>query len=98
MRGYLSTIEKVTGHAPGTCPWRSFYEPIVREVIAVAWAIPDGNLAAIIGTDPPHILGQACGVYARALKATRADEERLQAEERKAENAARAAARRASGG
>lgn len=98
MRGHLTTIEKVTGHAPSTCPWRSFYEPIVREVVSVAWAIETGNLPAVIGTDPPYILTQALGVYERAHKATRADEDRLQHEERRAEHAARTAARRASGG
>lgn len=98
MRGYLRTIETVTGHQPATCPWRAFYDPIVREVIAVAWAITDGNLPAVIGTDPPYQLTQAIGVYKRALDATRADEERLQAIERRSEHAARAAMRRAAGG
>lgn len=92
MRGYLTTIEKVTGHAPSTCPWRAFYEPIVREVIAVAWAVEDGNLPAVIGTDPPYQLAQALGVYERAKRATAADEMRLRDEERKAEHRVRMAA------
>jgi len=95
LRGYLTTIETVTGQAPSTCPWRAFYEPVVREVIGVAWAIEDGNLPAVIGTDPPYALTQALGVYHRALKATQADEMRLQRAEREAEHRAREAARKA---
>ncbi len=97
MRGYLTTIEKVTGHAPATCPWRAFYEPIVREVVAVAWAVPDGNLEAAIGTDAPYVLVQAIGVYQRAKEATIADETRLRDEERKSEHRARDAMRKAAG-
>jgi hypothetical protein len=95
MRGHLSTIETVTGHAPGTCPWRSFTVPIVREVLSVTWALRSSNLSAATGTDPPHKLAQAIGVYDRAYQATKADEERLLHEERAAKRRAEAALRKA---
>ena len=95
MRGHLSTIETVTGHAPGTCPWRSFSVPIVREVLAVAWALRSSNLSSAIGTDPPHKLAQAIGVYDRAYQSTKADEERLQSDERAAKRRVEAAMRKA---
>lgn len=94
MRGYLTTIERVTGHAPTTCPWRAFYDPLVREVLDISWA-DDGNLAAVIGMDPPYQLVQALGVYKRAVTMTRAEEERIQRDERKAKADAERAARKA---
>jgi len=95
LRGHIKTIEHVTGHAPPTCPWRSFSEPIVAEVLSVSWAVPDGNLEAVVGPDSDHKLMQAMGVYQRAKAATRAEEDRMIREEGEAKRRARAEAAKA---
>jgi hypothetical protein len=97
LRGYLTTIETVTGQAPPTCPWRAFYVPIVREVMAVAWAVEGGNLAAVLGPDPAYKLTQAVGCFKRALTATQNEEARCQREESAAKRRAESAMRKAQG-
>lgn len=77
-------IERITGHRPVSCPWRAYYDPLVREVMSVSWAAEAGNLAAALGEDPPAVLVDALGVYRSALAATLAEDRRLAEEERKA--------------
>lgn len=100
MRGHIDTIERVTGHRPPMCPWRAFSLPIVREVLDVSWACADGGgaLPAVIGTDPPHRLAAAIGVYRRALNATNADEHRLKRAEEDAKRRVREAMRKGRNG
>ena len=98
LRGHIKAIEHVTGHAPPTCPWRSFSEPIVAEVLSIAWAVPEGNLEAVTGPDSDHKLMQALGVYQRAKAATRADEDRLIRDEAEAKRRAKAEAAKANRG
>ena len=97
LRATLRVVEQLTGHRPPTCPWRAMYEPIVRDVLAVSWASPNGNLAAAIGRDPYQKTVDALGVYLRALDATRGEDMRLDAEERDRKRAHSAAARKAGG-
>lgn len=92
LRIVVQTIERVAHIAPSTCPWRAYSEPIVREVMAVAWAIDPPNLSTALGPDPDHKLVQAIGIYRRAKLATEADETKLRAEERDQDRKARAAA------
>lgn len=89
----MGAIERITGHKPSTCPWRAFYDPLVREVLEVFWSIEGGNLGGVIGEDPPGILVDAIGVFKRALDATQAEDDRLRREERETKRAAEAAAR-----
>jgi hypothetical protein len=70
------------GHRPPTCPWRAYYDPLVREVMSLAWAIEGGNLPAVIGDDTPAILVEAIGVYRMAVMSTSAEERRLREEAR----------------
>lgn len=95
VRASLRTIERVTGFRPPTCPWRSFYEPIVREVMEIAWTVDDGNLSAALGPDPDAVLVEAMGVYRRSLSVTRADDAQIEREERERKAAHAAAARKA---
>lgn len=95
LRGYIKTIEHVTGHAPPTCPWRAFSEPIVAEVLSYAWAVPEGNLEAATGPDSDHKLMQAMGVYQRAKNAAAAEERRMLHEEAEAKKRAKAQAAKA---
>ena len=91
-RGVLVAVERVTGLRPPTCPWRAFYEPVVREVLAVSWACGEANaLGAVLGPDPDHKLTAALGVYQRAKVATTADEQRIRDEERERERMRRQA-------
>jgi len=91
LRGTLVAVERVTGSRPATCPWRSFYEPIVKDVLSVAWAIDPANLAVALGPDPDAKTVQAIGIYRLAKLATTRDEETLRAEEREQERRAKAA-------
>lgn len=79
IRATLGIVERVAGHRPPTCPWRAFYEPIVREVLSVSWAV-GGDLGGALGADPDAKLVEALGVYTRAKRATEADEQRIAAE------------------
>ena len=90
-RGVLRTVEHVTGYQPPTCPWRAMSEPIVREVLSVAWAVDPANLSTVLGPDPDHKLVQAIGVYVRAKTSTKHDNERLDAEEAERERSRKAA-------
>lgn len=85
-RGVLVAVERVTGIQPPTCPWRAFYEPVVRDVLGVSWATGDAHaLGPVVGPDPDHKLMVALGVYTRAKVATTADEQRIRDEERERE-------------
>lgn len=97
VRSHLATIERITGHRPPTCPWRSMYEPIVREVLEVAWAVEEGNLGPVLGPDPDFVLVQAMGVYRRSLNRATLDERTILREEADAKRKAAAHARRANG-
>jgi hypothetical protein len=77
VRTHLKIIEKTTGHRPTTCPWRAFYEPIVKEVLPLSSFERNGNLAAAWGDDPPSILIEAFAVYDAAKERTRAEDEKI---------------------
>mgnify|MGYP000520523539 CR=1 FL=1 len=98
LRSHLTAIDRVTGHRPPTCPWNAFNEPIVQEVLAVRWSVEEGNLGVTLGPDPVHKVVQAIGVYTRALKAAKAEEEQAQRDDAKAKRDALNAARRANRG
>lgn len=84
-RRHLAIIERVTGHAQITCPWRAMYQPIVMEVLAAMPFDENGNLALAIGNDPPRQLVDAISTYKIAAMATRNEESKLRAEKRKRE-------------
>jgi hypothetical protein len=86
-------IQQITGIAATTCPWRAYYDPLVRDVVAVWWSTDKGNLGAVLGDDPPAVLVDALGVFGRSLSATQAEDARLASEKRKADSEARQARR-----
>lgn len=59
------------------CPWRALYSPQVREVMNLSWSVEEGNLGAVLGQDPPGWLAEGVGVYQRALRRTRNEDEKL---------------------
>jgi len=63
-------IAKLVGDEPPSCPWRSFYDPLVMEVISLVRAEEKGNLGAVIGDDPPQLLLDALDVFVRAREST----------------------------
>lgn len=85
VRAHLKLIERVAGHRPPTCPWRAFYDPLVREVVALAPFATEGNLGAAWGDDPPQLLIDAYATYAAARNRTLAEDEKLRAEQEKRE-------------
>lgn len=70
-------IEKIVGYEPPTCPWRAYYDPLVREVMEIWWAAEEGNLGAILGPDPVGVLVDALGVFKRAIEATIAEDRKI---------------------
>jgi hypothetical protein len=80
VRASLDVIERITGVRPRTCPWRSYYHPLVRAVMDAWWSIESGSLAAVIGDDPPQILIDAIGLFERARKAACSEDARLRHE------------------
>ena len=63
----------------------------MHEVLAVQWAIPDGNLGVELGPDPPAVLVEAIGVYRMALACTQSEDRKIERDKRERENAARKA-------
>lgn len=84
LAGHLVVIEKLT-RAPRvqTCPWRSYYSPLVREVMALAWSVPEGNLSALVDDRTPAIVLDALAVFQGAMQSVLAEEARLRDEARK---------------
>lgn len=70
--GLKSEIREITGHAPETCPWRVFYDPIVARVVGIATLAEEGLGAPALGDDPPAILLDGLRVYFTSRNATRA--------------------------
>lgn len=71
--GALAAIRTVCGGEPPECPWRAWSDPEVAQVID-AWSAWDkGQLAAVVGDDPPHWLVEGVLAFGRALDAARAD-------------------------
>ena len=60
-------VERLTGERPRMCPWRAFYEPLVIETMHAYRWFESGQLAIMLGADPPALLVEAIGIYHGAL-------------------------------
>jgi hypothetical protein len=89
VRRHLDVIKRVTGNKPPTCPWRAYHDPLVFEVMELAWAFDPPNLAAALPPDPPAILVDAIRTYRMALLSTQADDMRSRREKAERERASR---------
>jgi len=69
--GLRKAIEKTTGVAPNTCPWRSFYSEDMRQVLRAHRWFKEGQLESYL-PNPPHWLIEALTVYNSAFESTRA--------------------------
>lgn len=53
----LSSIEKVAGARPDTCPWRAYDDPVISDVLRAYKWLEAGELCMWLGEDPPnHII------------------------------------------
>lgn len=85
----LDEIERFTGHRPPTCPWQSFSDPLVGEVLelvrAVGGSTENGPVAALaLPLDPPHRVWQGLNHYISARSIIRAEDARLERAQRTA--------------
>lgn len=78
-------IRQMTGYEPVECPWRAFFDPLVREVSEIAILASDGVGMAALGDQPPAPVVDALPVYMQAKAATRAHDIEQDNERRKAE-------------
>lgn len=68
---YFASIRNWTGERPITCPWRAFYDPLVRDVLSIYPFFSSGQLAIILGNDPPLYLIEAVSYYHDKLERIR---------------------------
>lgn len=71
VQGMAAHMEHVTGLRPVTCPWRVFWDPLVKEVLEIATLAEKGMGGSGLGNDPPGILLDGMHIYLRSLNATR---------------------------
>jgi hypothetical protein len=77
--------DNLLGTRPVTCPWRVFSDPLVRDVMSAYPLYESGQLALLIGSDPPKRLIQGIAEYHSALRTIdhKTWEERRRADESK---------------
>lgn len=81
-------VERITGYAPPTCPWRALEHPLVRDVLGAHAFLESGQLREFWGDDPPRKLVDGLRVHDTALRLTeQADREH---ERKQREHASRA--------
>lgn len=84
----LGAIEDWTGDRPPTCPWRAFWDPLVRQVLhAYPWFLK--QQLAIVEPEPSNRLVEGIAHYHHALSAV----EFKQIEQERKEAQAKAGAR-----
>lgn len=93
VRKMAEHIRQITGHEPPTCPWRVYYEPIVKAVVHLRTLAADGLAELELGPDPAAVILDAYATYLRAYNATYADEMEAERAEREAKRKADAARR-----
>ena len=79
-------MQVVTGYRYDRCPWWSFEEPGVQEVLEAAYMCQTGDAivpAMLLPMDPPQRILEGVRVYARAVAAVREDEHRRRMEDLK---------------
>ena len=92
----LSGIERATGDRPSGCPWQSFRDPFVGEVLRAYRHWKAGQLALVWGASPPAALMRGLEVYDAALNAVQAHDMREERRRRETERKERELASMAS--
>jgi len=80
VRAELDIVEHVTGDRPHTCPWWSYKDPDVVEVLNAYDWFESGQCAEHWGPDPEWWLVEGVRHYHRVLGRVRADAMRLERE------------------
>jgi hypothetical protein len=78
----LAGIEEATGTRPDGCPWQSFRDPFVGEVLRAYRHWKAQQLTLVWGDDPPAALMRGIEVYDSALNAVQAHDIRKERERR----------------
>lgn len=65
--GSLAIVETMTGTRADTCPWWSFRDPLVADVLHCYAFFESGQLAFAAGRNPPAILVAAIECYHAAV-------------------------------
>ncbi len=60
---HAERIASVTGHRPPTCPWRSFYSPLVRHALELSVDADGHYIMATLGDDPPVLVTDALRTF-----------------------------------
>jgi len=82
-------IEKLTGYRPPTCPWRVFYDPIVKKTVDIAIAAEKGLGMAEIEADTPAIWLDAIKIYLAAKASVRNHDDEVERKKREQERLTR---------
>lgn len=85
----------MTGEECATCPWHSFHEPVVADVIELNRAVGDGSPAALLAMDVPAHLWEGLLLYRRSADLTRARNDEEDDAQKRARDAAIKAANKA---
>lgn len=88
-RNFAGFIRELTGYEPHTCPWRAFYDPIVKAVLSLRPLAEDKLIESALGPDPPAVILDAYAMYVRAYNVTRADEMEHERKQREANRQAK---------
>lgn len=83
-QGVFDVVEAWTGVAPISCPWRAFYDELVRRVLNVYEAWDKGQLS-IVEPSPSHRLLQGVMFYARMVNVCRGKQMEIEREQRRVE-------------
>lgn len=92
----MQIVETLTGTRAETCPWWSFHDPLVADVITCHPFFESGQLEFIAGRNPPAVLVSAIALYQSAL-ARVASYQRREKESQRGHDAQHAAAVRQMG-
>jgi hypothetical protein len=84
--GIRKTMEEMTGHDVGTCPWRAFSDPFVQRV-QTAMRFHESGQLAFVEPEPSHKLVEGIAmynaidnrVYSKQLDMKRKEQERSRA-------------------
>lgn len=85
LHAHLDAMERITQQpSPRGCPWRSYYDPLVREVVRLAAFYDSGNLAAVLTDRTPAVVVDGLAVFRSAQQAVFDEERRIRDAERDA--------------
>jgi hypothetical protein len=82
IEGFWKAVEAYTGDRPDTCPWHSFRDPLVIDVVNGYSYFESGQLREYWGDDPPYILSEAMRHYHTTMERVRSKQMELEQKKR----------------